>query len=62
MGRRQRTGNRLPHHPSMYAELGRHSGDRPDTKLMLLTELFKQFHSGVPIHSKPPGKTRATVG
>jgi hypothetical protein len=52
----------LPHHPTMHAELGRNARNRPDTELMLLTELLKQFHSSDPIHSKPPGETGVTVG
>ena len=60
--RRQRTGNRLPHHPPMHAELRRNTGDRADAKLMLLTKLLEQFHFGVPIHSEPPGRTGETLG
>ena len=60
--RRQRVGDRLPHHPPVHTEFRRNTGDRADTKLMLLTKLLEQFHSGVPIHSKPPGKTGKTVG
>ena len=59
---RQRARNRLPHHPAMHAELRRHTGDRADTELMLLTELLEQFHSGFPIHSEPPGRTGQTLG
>jgi len=62
MWRRKRTANRLSHHPTMHAEFGRNTRDRPDTELMLLTELLKQFHFGDPIHSKPPGETGVTVG
>jgi hypothetical protein len=46
----------------MHTEFRRNTGDRADTKLMLLTKLLEQFHSGVPIHSEPPGRTRATLG
>ena len=62
MDRRQRSGDRLTHHASMYAEFGSNTGDRADTELRLLTELLEQFHSGFPIHSEPPGKTRVTLG
>jgi len=62
MDRWQRPGNRLPHHAPVHAKFGRNTGDRADTKLVLLTELLKQFHSGFPIHSEPPGKTRVTLG
>ncbi len=60
--RRQRTGNRLPHHAAVHTELGRDTGNRADAKLMLLTKLLEQFHFGDPIHSEPPGKTEVTVG
>jgi hypothetical protein len=33
--RRHRPGDRLPHHSPMHPELGGHTGDRPDPKLML---------------------------
>ncbi len=59
---RQRTRNRLPHHPTMHAELRRDTGDRANPKLMLLTELLEQFHFGFPIHSEPPGRTGQTLG
>jgi hypothetical protein len=62
MRRWHRTRDRLPHHAPVHPELGSHTGDRPDTELVLLTKLLEQFHSGVPIHSEPPGKTRVTVG
>ena len=62
MRRRQRTSDRLPHHSTVHAKFGRYPRDRSNTELVLLTELLKQFHSGDPIHSEPPGKTRATVG
>jgi hypothetical protein len=61
MDRRQRPGDRLTHHAPVHAEFGRDPGDRADTELVLLTELLEQFHSGFPIHSEPPGKTRVTV-
>jgi hypothetical protein len=59
---RQRTSNRLTHHPAVNAELRRHTGDRADTKLVLLTKLLEQFHSRVPIHSELPGRTKGTLG
>ena len=62
MRRRKRSGNRLPHHAPVHAELGRNTRDRADPKLMLLTKLLKQFHSGDPIHSEPPGETEVTLG
>ena len=62
MRRRHRAGDGLAYHPTMHTELRRHAGDRADAKFMLLTQLLEQFHSGVPIHSESPGKTRATVG
>ena len=53
--RRQGAGQRLPHHPAVHPELGRHARDRPDAELMLPAKLLEQIHLGVPIHSKPPG-------
>ena len=60
--RRQRPGNRLPHQPAMHPKLGGNSRNSPYPKLMLPTELLKQIHFGVPIHSEPPGKAEETLG
>ena len=60
--RRQRSGDRLPHHPSVHTEFRCNTGDRADTELMLLTELLEQFHSGDPIHSELPARTGETLG
>jgi len=50
--------NRLPNHPAMHPELGRHTRHRPDAELMLSAKLLKQIHFGFPVHAKPPSKTR----
>ena len=60
--RRQRAGDRLAHHAPVHPELGGHPRDRAHAELMLPAQLLEQFHFGVPVHSKPPGETRATVG
>ena len=46
----------------MNPELGSNPRNSPDPKLMLPTELLEQIHSGVPIHSEPPGKAGDTLG
>ena len=46
----------------MHPELGGNPRNSPDPKLMLPTELLEQIHSGVPIHSEPPGKAEDTLG
>ena len=60
--RRNRTGKRLPHHPSVHAELRRNPRDRPDPKLMLPTELLEQIHFGFPVHARSPEPSGTTVG
>jgi hypothetical protein len=59
---RQCAGQRLPHHPTVHPELCRHARHRPDAELMLPAKLLEQIHLGVPIHSRPPGSSRETVG
>ncbi len=60
--RRRRPGDRLPRHPEVHPELAGNSRNRTDPKLMLLTELLEQIHSGLPIHSELPGKAENTLG
>jgi len=60
--RRDRSGKRLPHHAPVHTELRRNSGDRPNAKLMLPTELLEQIHFGFPVHARPPEQSEGTVG
>jgi len=50
--RRQCPRQRLAHQSAMHPELGGNTSNRSNTKLMLATELLKQIHLGVPIHSE----------
>jgi hypothetical protein len=46
----------------MNTKFCRHTGNRPDPKLMLPTELFEQFHFGFPVHKRHPDPIGITVG
>ena len=52
--RGQSSGQRLPHHPPVNAELRGHSRYRADAKFMLPTKLLEQIHFGSPVHARPP--------
>ena len=58
----QRTGKRPANHTPMNIGLRGNASDRPDTKLMLPTELLEQIHFGVPVHKRPPDPIAGTVG
>ena len=45
----------------MNPKLCRNAGYRADPKLMLPTELLKQFHFGFPVHAGPPDRAEVTV-
>jgi len=61
MHRRQRPQQRPAHQPPMNPKLCRNAGYRADPKLMLPTELLKQFHFGFPVHAGPPDRAEVTV-
>jgi hypothetical protein len=51
---RQRAGNRIPDHSTMYLQLSGHAGDRAHSKLILPTDLFEYLHLGSPIQRTSP--------
>jgi hypothetical protein len=58
---RNRTGQRLPHHPPVRLQLLRHSLDRSRPKPILAPNLLEQFHFASPVH-RPPVDTADRLG
>ena len=59
---RQGARDRPAHNAPMNTKSCCHTGNRPDPKLMLPTELFEQFHFGFLVHKRHPDPIGITVG